>query len=118
LTKRIFLAGASGAVGKRLVPLLLAAGYHASGKASPGSMHPGRNRMAKTTCSTCAQKARAVTCTRVAALERLTLDSPLLEGIVLRYGKFYGPGTRTAEPGASAALLAIEKGRRGIFNIA
>jgi nucleoside-diphosphate-sugar epimerase len=65
----------------------------------------------------------------VAALERQTLNSPLLEGIVLRYGALYGPGTGADTPpsgraplhvdaAASAALLAIEKGQPGIYNIA
>jgi nucleoside-diphosphate-sugar epimerase len=63
----------------------------------------------------------------VATLERLTVASPPIEGIVLRYGHLYGPGTG-AEAGetpslhvdaaAAAALLAIEKARRGIYNIA
>jgi nucleoside-diphosphate-sugar epimerase len=75
-----------------------------------------------------AEGTRAVTIQGVVTLERLTLNSLPLEGIVLRYGKFYGPGTRTAQAGtdvplhvdaaASAALLAIEKGGPGIFNIA
>jgi len=64
----------------------------------------------------------------VAALERLTTTSPPLEGIVLRYGQIYGPGTGFEEPGepaplhvdaaAQAALLAIDRGTPGIFNIA
>ena len=61
-------------------------------------------------------------------LERLTLDSPPLEGVVLRYGQLYGPGTwNTAQGGrvpvhvdaaARAALLAIDTPHRGVFNIA
>jgi nucleoside-diphosphate-sugar epimerase len=72
--------------------------------------------------------ARAVSVGGVVALERLVLGSPPIEGIVLRYGHLYGPGTgfdaATAAPSlhvaaaASAALLAIEKGRGGIYNIA
>lgn len=65
----------------------------------------------------------------VAALERGTLNSPPLEGIVLRYGALYGPGTGADAPprgrpplhvdaAAYAALLAVEKGRAGIYNIA
>ncbi|HEY7239705.1 MAG TPA: NAD(P)-dependent oxidoreductase [Burkholderiales bacterium] len=64
----------------------------------------------------------------VAELERLTLGSPPLEGIVLRYGHLYGPGTGRETPSgdmplhvdaaASAALLALEKGRAGIYEIA
>lgn len=71
---------------------------------------------------------RAVTVEGVAALERLTLGSPPLEGIVLRYGRLYGPGTgRDAPAGeapvhvdaaAHAALLAIGCAALGAFNIA
>ena len=71
---------------------------------------------------------QGVTADGVAALERLTLGSPPLEGIVLRYGHLYGPGTGRPSPAgemplhvdaaASAALLALEKGRAGIYAIA
>jgi nucleoside-diphosphate-sugar epimerase len=64
----------------------------------------------------------------VMALEQLTLGSPPLEGLVLRYGQFYGPGTwNTAQSGplpvhidaaAHAALLAVETRHLGVFNIA
>jgi nucleoside-diphosphate-sugar epimerase len=64
----------------------------------------------------------------VVALETQTLHSPPLDGIVLRYGQLYGPGTgRDAPEGtaplhvdaaAHAALLAIEHGEPGIYNIA
>jgi nucleoside-diphosphate-sugar epimerase len=71
---------------------------------------------------------RGVTVQGVAELERLTLDSVPLHGIVLRYGQLYGPGTgRDAPTGscplhvdaaARAALLAITRGRPGAYNIA
>jgi nucleoside-diphosphate-sugar epimerase len=71
---------------------------------------------------------RAISVAGVAALERLVLRSRPIEGIVLRYGHLYGPGTGSAavpeppalhvEAAALAALLAIEKGRPGIYNIA
>jgi nucleoside-diphosphate-sugar epimerase len=64
----------------------------------------------------------------VVALETQTLQSPPLDGIVLRYGQLYGPGTgRDAPQGtapvhvdaaAQAALLAIDRGAPGIYNIA
>jgi nucleoside-diphosphate-sugar epimerase len=64
----------------------------------------------------------------VVALETQTLQSPPLDGIVLRYGQLYGPGTgRDAPQGAApvhvdaaaqAALLAIDRGAPGIYNIA
>ena len=75
-----------------------------------------------------AQGDRAITIRGVIALEELTLRSPPLEGIVLRYGQLYGPGTHADVPSAStpvhvdaaayAALLAIERGAPGAFNIA
>jgi nucleoside-diphosphate-sugar epimerase len=74
-----------------------------------------------------AQGARATTVAGVVALERLALTSPPLEGVVLRYGHLYGPGTgadRAEAPSlhvdaaAAAALLAIEKAYAGVYNIA
>lgn len=71
----------------------------------------------------------AVTLDGVLALERQVLDAAPLDGVVLRYGMFHGPGTGSAErPGAparvhvdaaaQAALLAIDRARPGIYNIA
>jgi nucleoside-diphosphate-sugar epimerase len=71
--------------------------------------------------------ARRRTVDGVAALEGATLTMP--EGIVLRYGLLYGPGTwferekRGApalhvDAAAQAALLALSKGKPGIYNIA
>ena len=64
----------------------------------------------------------------VLALEQATLNSPPLEGVVLRYGQLYGPGTwnRQAkgpvpvhvDAAAHAAFLAIATKEIGIFNIA
>ena len=63
----------------------------------------------------------------VVALEDATLQMP--EGIVLRYGLLYGPGTwfeheKRGKPGlhvdaaAQAALLALTQGAPGIYNVA
>lgn len=71
--------------------------------------------------------ARKGTVDGVVALEEAALEMP--EGIVLRYGYLYGPGTwfeneQRASPAlhvdaaAQAALLAVEKGARGIYNVA
>jgi nucleoside-diphosphate-sugar epimerase len=75
-----------------------------------------------------AEGSRAVSVRGVAALENFTLNSPPLEGVVLRYGRLYGPGTGADQPksaaalhvdaAAHAALLAIDRGPVGIFNIA
>jgi nucleoside-diphosphate-sugar epimerase len=71
--------------------------------------------------------ARKRTVEGVIALEQATLELP--QGIVLRYGFLYGPGTwfetekRAApalhvDPAANAALLALTKGSHGIYNVA
>jgi nucleoside-diphosphate-sugar epimerase len=64
----------------------------------------------------------------VISLEDFTLKSPPLVGVVLRYGRLYGPGTPSDRPpdsvplhvdaAAYAALLAIDHGAPGIYNIA
>ena len=74
-----------------------------------------------------ARGTRAITVAGVTALERLTLSSPPIDGVVLRYGHLYGPGTGTntadapalhVDAAAWAAVLAIEKACHGIYNIA
>jgi len=76
---------------------------------------------------TAAEGARRLTVEGVVELERLTLSSPPVEGIVLRYGHLYGPGTGAnaaaapalhVDAAAMAALLAVRRGRPGIYNIA
>jgi nucleoside-diphosphate-sugar epimerase len=65
----------------------------------------------------------------VMALENAVTGMPGIEGVVLRYGYLYGPGTwnetqKPASPSvhvdaaAYAALLAVGKGSPGIYNIA
>ncbi len=71
--------------------------------------------------------AAGVTARGVESLERQVLAAPL-EGIVLRHGRLYGPGTGVEEPpaggplhvdaAAHAALLAMTRGSRGVYNIA
>ena len=72
---------------------------------------------------------RAITVSQgVAPLESAVLDQSAFEGIILRYGQLYGPGTRSAEPtgaaplhveaAAYAAFLAVDHGRPGAYNIA
>jgi nucleoside-diphosphate-sugar epimerase len=72
--------------------------------------------------------ARAVSVGGVIALEEAVLNAAPLEGIVLRYGQLYGPGTGVDRPTGSAplhvdaaayaALLAIDRGAPGAYNIA
>ena len=214
---RIFLAGAAGAIGRRLVPLLLGAGHHVTGTTrstskadmlraagvepividifdtalltravsaarpdivihqltdlppglDPSQMVEGTKRNARmrsegtqslvsATLASGVRRliaqsiawmyapgpqphgeddpldmeatgTRAVTANGVAMLEHLTVASPPIEGILLRYGHLYGPGTGAnaaeipslhVDAAALAALLAIDKVRSGIYNIA
>jgi nucleoside-diphosphate-sugar epimerase len=67
------------------------------------------------------------TVTGVLSLERQVLEAPL-EGVVLRYGLLYGPGTGCDAPfapgpvhvdaAAKAAQLAIARAQPGVYNVA
>jgi nucleoside-diphosphate-sugar epimerase len=64
----------------------------------------------------------------VVDMERQVLAASGIEGIVLRYGLLYGPGTWSRTPArkpalhvdaaAHAALLAVTRGGPGVYNIA
>ena len=70
----------------------------------------------------------AVTARGVRALEAAALNTPGIDGIVLRYGRLYGPGTwfeavhgrgpLHVDAAAQAALLAVTRGAPGVYNIA
>jgi nucleoside-diphosphate-sugar epimerase len=72
--------------------------------------------------------ASSVSAQGVHALEVAVTGTPGLEGVVLRYGRLYGPGTWSAvaqgrgplhiDAAAHAALLALTRGAPGIYNIA
>ncbi len=72
--------------------------------------------------------ARAATVRAVVSLEQQVTSVPGIDGIVLRYGRFYGPGTwypaatdagaLHVDAAAHAALLAVTRGAAGIYNIA
>ena len=61
-------------------------------------------------------------------LERTILEDDRFEGVVLRYGRLYGPGTWTMDPAkpptvhvedaARAALLAVDRGDAGVYYVA
>ena len=89
---------------------------------------PGRGPHPETDPLNVADGPRVVTARGAAAMEEQVLGADGLEGIVLRYGRFYGPGTWYEGPGqrpglhidaaAQAALMALSRGARGIYNIA
>jgi nucleoside-diphosphate-sugar epimerase len=74
-----------------------------------------------------AEGVRQLTVQGVVALERQILETPGIDGVVLRYGYLYGPDTWYAAPpkppsvhvdaAAHAALQAVGKGA-GVYNIA
>jgi nucleoside-diphosphate-sugar epimerase len=70
-----------------------------------------------------------ITVPSVRALEEVTLTTAGLDGIVLRYGRLWGPGTWAERPdglatplhvdaAAHAAWLALRRGSPGTYNIA
>ena len=74
-----------------------------------------------------AEGTRGISVRGVLALEQAVLEAPPPEGVVLRYGWFYGPGANdqpAGRPGvhvdaaAHAAMLAIDQGAPGIYNVA
>src|SRR6266481_4169819 len=74
-----------------------------------------------------AEGQRQLTVQGVVALEHEVLNTPAIDGVVLRYGLLYGPGTWYEKPrmapsvhvdaAAHAALLALKQGAR-VYNIA
>lgn len=74
-----------------------------------------------------AQGRAGISARGVASLERQVLEAPL-QGIVLRYGRLYGPGTGSDVPSgaaplhvdaaARAAALAVTGGEPGVYNVA
>jgi nucleoside-diphosphate-sugar epimerase len=69
----------------------------------------------------------AISAGGVRALENAVVSARGIVGIVLRYGRLYGPGTWNApnaraplhvDAAASAAFLAVTRGAPGVYNIA
>ena len=90
---RVFVAGATGALGRHLVPELVAAGHEVV----------GMTRMAAK------QEALRATLDAIRHLEQAVTGIGWGEGLVLRYGGFYGLGTSLSlEPGA-AAVESVRK---------
>ena len=114
---RNLIAAAQAAAARRLIIQSIAFGY-----APGGEPHPETDPL------NLADPARAVTIKGTAEMERQVLAAAGLDGVILRYGLFYGPGTWHDEPvrrpalhvdaAAHAALLALTRGAAGIYNIA
>ena len=70
---------------------------------------------------------RGISVRGVAALERSVLENRAIQGVVLRYGHLYGPGTGADHPrgadsvhvdaAAHAALLAVDRDVVGAYNV-
>jgi nucleoside-diphosphate-sugar epimerase len=113
---RNLVAAAQAAAARRFVVQSVAFAYAA-----------GKEPYVETDPLNLADGPRVVTVRAAADMEQQVLASGM-EAIVLRYGLFYGPGTWTDGPSrkpplhvdaaAQAALLAVTRGRTGIYNIA
>ena len=113
---RNLVAGAIAAGASRLVAQSIAFAYapgpHPLPESAPLDLDP--------------KSPRATTVGALASLERQVLEAPM-PGVVLRYGRLYGPGTGFSgndkpaplhvDAAASAAFLALARGA-GIYNIA
>jgi len=75
-----------------------------------------------------AEGSRGISIGGAVALEQAVLNTPALNGAVLRFGQLYGPGTHSkdatgktvplhVDSAALATLLAVEAKRPGLFNI-
>jgi nucleoside-diphosphate-sugar epimerase len=114
---RNLIAAARAAAARRLIVQSIAFGY-----APGGEPHPETDPL------NLADPARAVTIKGTADMEQQVLAAAGLDGVILRYGLLYGPGTwhdeavrRPAlhvDAAAHAALLALTRGAAGIYNIA
>jgi nucleoside-diphosphate-sugar epimerase len=114
---RNLIAAASRVGAARLIAQSIAFAY------APGAL-PHREEDA---LDTAAEGGRGVTARGVASLEAQVMAADM-HGIVLRYGRLYGPGTGADAPrgpaplhvddAAHAAALAITRGVPGIYNIA
>ena len=114
---RNLIAAAHGAPVRRFIVQSIAFAY-----APGGEPHPETDPL------NVGDPMRAVTVRGALEMEQQVLRNPNIEGIVLRYGLLYGPGTwhETAlrnpalhvDAAAHAALLAMTRGTSGIYNIA
>jgi nucleoside-diphosphate-sugar epimerase len=99
---RILVAGASGAIGRELVPRLVERGHEVTGMMRSESKRELVAAMGARPVVADALDPDAVGA--VKHLESAVLSADWIEGIVLRYGGFYGPGTSIAKaPGAPHA---------------
>jgi len=113
---RNLIAAAQAAAARRFIVQSVAFAYAA-----------GKEPYVETDPLNLADGPRVVTVRAAADMEKQVLESGM-EAVVLRYGLFYGPGTWTDGPSrkpplhvdaaAQAALLAVTRGRTGIYNIA
>jgi nucleoside-diphosphate-sugar epimerase len=115
---RNLVAAARQAGARRLIAQSIAWAY-APGRQPYGEDHP---------LDTNAEGDRRVSVRGVESLERQVLAASPMEGVVLRYGRLYGTGSGADAPSsppmvhvdaaAYAALLAIDHGEPGAFNVA
>jgi nucleoside-diphosphate-sugar epimerase len=114
---RHLIAGAQAAGSRRFIAQSYGCTYRPGGEPHP-----------ETDSLNLADPARGVVIAGVADMERQLLPAIDIAAIILRFGLLYGPGTWSAtattkpalhiDAGAHAALLAVTRGRAGIYNIA
>lgn len=108
---KVFVAGGSGVIGRQLLPQLVAAGHQVT--ATTRKLENGEKLRSP--------GATPAVLDATVEGERLTLGTEGVEGVVLRYGALYGPGTYLAPDGdlarqARRRMLAIVGSGRGVFS--
>jgi nucleoside-diphosphate-sugar epimerase len=114
---RNLVAAAQAASARRFIVQSIAFAY-----APGGEPHPESDPL------NLADPKRSVTAKGAVDMEHQVLEAVSFDGVVLRYGLLYGPGTWSDRPGrtpglhvdaaAQAALLAVNRGAAGLYNIA
>ncbi len=137
MNSTVFIAGAGGAIGRQLCRLLVDGNYSVIGTTRSQAKVPMLRDLGVEPVVVDVYRedaplmlddpAYGETARAVSSLERQVLAAPL-EGIILRYGQLYGPGTGFDQPpsgsplhvddAADAARRALTRGEAGIYNIA
>src|SRR2546421_125874 len=122
---KVFVAGASGAIGKWLVPMLVERGHEVTGMTrSPAKQDLVRQMGARAVVADALDPepvAQALAeaepeggipeLAAIRHVEETVTRADGIEGIVLRYGGFYGPGTSIAVDRDGEQVKMIRKGR-------
>src|SRR5919109_1378867 len=107
---KVLVAGATGAIGTQLVPRLVAAGHDVVGTTRSETRAETVQRLGATPAVLDAldpapPEAMRSILDAIRYVERVVTSADWTEGVVLRYGGFYGPGTSLAGDGELTEMI-------------